>query len=396
MRNIRNEFQNIIQEVPVIPQMTDSLFSCNESPLKFPQTLDIQRIYPCISCKVRLNAQVAGPGNVTRHDTGLLLNENPQTTLSINGIQYYLLESFIYIPGAHRLPGQQEPSSMEVALYFRDESGQKTICLCIPVQVGAANPYFASLNQVVRNRPTIGSLVSPSSSIISYQGADFRGRTGRDSRPRALCDPIAQVVTYYVIMTPASIAAAEYQRLGRIAAGAAGPPKPITEVIESRYKLLTRIDGLTVVNKSAADKGVSTKAMKCYRLDADKDVVNDKVYIGGGAPGLTLDKELAGRKASEADGEDGTDTSIQPGDIEKWIGVLIGSVIAIVIVAFIIYLLWSGTFRDYIKVQRMYDTLISKTVGEVKWWESFTKWAFPSFCPPAPMATTAAAAALAK
>lgn len=372
--------------------MTDSLFSCNESPLKFPQTLDIQRLYPCVSCKLRLNAQVAGPGNVTRHETGLLLNENPQTTLSINGIQHNLLESFIYVPGAHRLPGQQEPSSMEVALYFRDETGQKTICLCIPVQVGGTNPYFASLNQVTRNRPTIGSLISPASSIISYRGADFRGRTGRDSRPRALCDPVARAVVYYVVMTPTSIAAADYQRLAGIAKDVAGPPKPISEVIESRYKLLTRIEGMTVVNKPASpasDGGVSTKAMKCYRLDADKDVVNDKVYIGGGAPGSTLDKELAGSGASQADAEDSMDTSIQPGDIEKWIGVIIGVVIAIVIVAFIIYVVWSGSFRNYVKVQRLYDTPISETLGEVKWWESFTKWAFPSSCPPVPTAPTA-------
>lgn len=374
--------------------MTDSLFSCNETPLKFPQTLDIQRIYPCVSCKLRLNAQVAGPGNVTRHDTGLMLNENPQTTLSINGIQHNLLESFMYVPGAHRLPGQQEPSSLELALYFRDETGQKTVCLCIPVQVGAANPYFASLNQVTRNRPTLGSLVSPTSSIISYRGADMRGRTGQDSRPRALCDPVARAVVYYVVMTPTSIAATDYQRLIEIAKGVAGPAKPITEVIESRYKLLTRIDGMVVVDKPGAtastDRGVSTKAMKCYRLDADKDVVNDKVYIGGnGRPGSTLDKELAGTTASQVDGEDSTDTSIQPGDIEKWIGIIIGVVIAILIVAFIIYVVWSSSFRNYVKVQRMYDTPISKTVGEVKWWEG---WKVPSFlCPTAPAVTASLA-----
>lgn len=347
--------------------------------------MDIKQLYPCLSCKIRLNAQIAGPGNVTKHETGLLLNENPQTTLSINGIQHNLLESYIYIPGAHRLPDQQEPYPLELACYFRNDDGQKQVCLCIPVQIGAANSYFSGLNQVIRNRPTLGTLVSPTSSILSYRGADMRRRSGRDSRPRSACDPISQVITYYVVMTPTTIAASDYQILLSIAKGAAGPPKPITEVIESKYKLLTRIDGMSVVtsakppvSKKVKD-GVSTNAMKCYRLDKDKDVVNDKVYIGG-RPGSTLDKELESKQASDADGEDSQDTSIQPGDIEKWIGIIIGVIIGLLIIAFLIYIVWSGTFRDYIKVQKMYDSPLPKTFGEVKWWSFKT----PAFMCPTP------------
>jgi hypothetical protein len=280
---------------------------------------------------------------------------------------------------------------MEVALYFRNDDGQKHISLCIPVQVGAANPYFAALNETVRNRPTVGSLVSPTGTIISYRGADMRGRTRNDSRPRSQCDPIARTVTYYVVLTPTTIAATDFQRLKAIAKDAVGPPVSITEIIESRYKLLSRIDGIKIVNKStlssSKDKGVATNAMKCYRLDKDKDVVNDKVYIGG--PGSTLDKELAGGDATQADGEDNRDISIQPGDVEKWIGIIIGVTIAILIVAFIIYLVWSGTFRDYVKVQRMYDTPVTKAFGEIKLWQ----FKVPNFmCTPPPTKVVAAAA----
>ena len=102
---------------------SDSIFSCDETPLKCPQLMDIARIYPCTSCTLRLNADVSGPGIVNAHPNGLLLDENPQTTLTVNGIQHNLIESFIYVPGAHRLPGQQEPYRMEVALYFRTEDG---------------------------------------------------------------------------------------------------------------------------------------------------------------------------------------------------------------------------------------------------------------------------------
>jgi hypothetical protein len=372
--------------------MSDSIFSCDETPLKFPQTLDILRIYPCISCKLRLNSEVSGPGNVTKHDVGLILNENTQTTLTINGIQHNLLQSFIYLPGAHRLPGQQDPFPLEVALYFRTGDGQKEVCLCIPVKVGESNPYFAALNTVVRDRPTVGTLVSRKGSILSYRGADMRGRNGRDSRPRTQCSPVAKVITYYVVMTPTEISAAEYQQLQEIAKGVNGPPIAITELIESRYKLISRIDGINVVNKKTPDRskdnGVDTKAMKCYRLDKDKDVIDDKVYIGG--PGSTLHKELADSDATQADGED-NNNSIQPGDIEKWVGIIIGCTIGILIIAFIIYLLWSGTFRNYGNVQKMYDSPLPKTFGEIKPW----KFGLPAFmCPPsaAPAATAVVAA----
>lgn len=368
--------------------MTDNFLSCSESPLKCSQLMDIMKLYPCISCKLRLNAQIAGPGNVTKHVNGLLLNENPQTTFTINGIKHNLIESFLYFPGAHKLPGKQEQHPMEVALYFRSDDGQKHTCLCIPVQVGtgASNAYFASLNETVRNRPTIGSIISPTSQIISYRGADMRGRDGKDSRPRSQCDPVLRTVTYYILMTPADIAPVDYQRLKQIAKDSRGPPVAITELIESRFKLLSRIDGMTLVSgrtagaAAAGDGGVSTKAMKCYRLDKTKDVINDKVYIGGTRPGSTLDKELSGTDATQADGEDSRDTSIQPGDVEKWIGIIVGSIVAILIVAFLIYVVWSGTFRNYMKVQKMYDSPLPKTFGEIQWW----KVKMPSFmCPSA-------------
>jgi hypothetical protein len=367
----------------------DNIFSCNETPLKFPQLMDITRLYPCISCKLRLNAQIPGTGNVRQYDTGLVLDENPQTTLSINGIQHNLLESHIFLPGAHRLPGQDEPSVAEVALYFRTDNRQNEVCLFIPVNIGAPNPYFASLDTIVRNRPTVGTLVSPTSSIISYRGADVRGRNSKDNRPRTMCDPISKIITYYVLMTPTTISAADYQRLKNLAVGSVGPAKPITEVIESRYKLLTRIDGITVINtirpESSKDSGIATKAMKCYRLDKDKDVVNDKVYIGG-HPGSTLDKELTATDATKADGEDSRDTSIQPGDIEKWIGIIIGVVLAILIVSFLIYIIWNGTFRNYMQVQKMHNSPLPKTFGEVQPFK-FSRLAFMCGQTPTPPST---------
>ena len=39
--------------------MTDNILSCSESPLKFPQLMDISRIQQCVSCRLRLNAEVA-------------------------------------------------------------------------------------------------------------------------------------------------------------------------------------------------------------------------------------------------------------------------------------------------------------------------------------------------
>jgi hypothetical protein len=82
-------------------------FGCGETPLKMPD--DITTIPECQSCKLRITSLVPGPGNARAHTLGLMIDENPMTTFSVDGVQHNLIETYLTIPGAHTLPGQTAP-----------------------------------------------------------------------------------------------------------------------------------------------------------------------------------------------------------------------------------------------------------------------------------------------
>jgi len=92
--------------------------------------------------------------------------------------------------------------------------------------------------------------------------------------------------------------------------GYVGPAEPISELTRERCKLLTRIVGITTDTSktdggrggSSASNGYSPDSLKCYRLDKQRDIVGDKIYINGnGKPGNTL---LSAEMAAAAAGED--------------------------------------------------------------------------------------------
>jgi Arc/MetJ family transcription regulator len=361
----------------------DTFFTCGETPIWIPSTFDTSTLSPCVSCTVRLTAKLAGPGNVSAREDGLLLNENPTVTLTINGIQHTLVESILTFPGAHRYSGQQSPSVAEVFLYFQNtREFTQHVCLAIPLVIGqgASNAYFSTLDTGIRkDRPTVASLV-PDSNYLMYKGADLRGRTGKDSKPRALCEPVKKTLTYYLALSPSSILAKDYERL-MARAGTAGPPKPASEVVQSRLQRLgTLIESIRIdADKAhgATDGGITTKAMKCYKLDPKKDIVNDKVYVGTKRPGdRTLAEELeqaSQGSESESEYESGT---IKPGDIEQTLGIVLGVIVGVVVCAVIAYVLWKYVFTNYLAVQKLYDVPISAS----KLTEALPIPSLPSLC----------------
>ena len=341
------------------------MFSCAETPVWFSSQFSANTLEKCISCTLRLTAQLPGPGTVSPRIEGLLVDENPLATLTINGIQHSLLETVLTFPGAHRLVGRQSPCEAELTCYFRSVSDiSKYACLCIPLDIGsgASTSYFSTLDTGVRkDRPTLASVL-PTGSLFSYVGPDMRGRSGADSTPRKFCDPVAQRVTYYVYMNASKISAADYTRL-QTRAGAArkGPPKPASPPVLTRCdRLITMIDGLIVGSSGSkgSSAGIPTKALKCYKLDRDADIKEDAVYVGGAAAvSTTLDKELA---ATDLSLDDATKASVQPGDIERWIGAALGILIGVVLCAAIAYLIWKYTFSNYLPVQKLYANPFQK------------------------------------
>lgn len=336
--------------------MSDSdFFGCGETPLKMPN--DITTIPECKTCKLRITSLVPGPGNVRPHALGLIVDENPMTTFSIDGVQHNLVETYLTIPGAHTLPGQSTPADAEVLAIFRNSRVVGTfVCVCVPVVTRMSNVtnYFSTLRaEIVKGRPRFLTLFSPDSAFMSFRGADLRGRSATATAPAALCLPVASVITYYVAMTPTSINSADLTRLTTLAGSTrAGPPIPSVPVTNDRYRTLcTRITGIVLDDGSSpkpkpGGPGIPVSSLKCYRLDADRDIVGDKVYIGGkDAP---APNSLPSEICPSGDGPRGpSESGIKPSGVQKILGYTFGVLLGLIVCGVLFWIVWSTFFKNY-------------------------------------------------
>jgi len=366
--------------------VADKLFTCQETPVWTPATFDPNSMSPCLSCTLRLSSLLPGPGSIQPSDIGFTVDENPTTILSINGIDYNLSKAELFIPGLHRLYGMQTVCDAEYVVSFRNTGdASKTVLFCIPLTIGDGHgtAYFKNMGIISRAQPTLSQLISPGTSVLTYPGASLYGRTKTTSVPQNICNPISYPVTYYVALTPSSITSADYQRLhSQLGSTYKGGPAPVTEITMTRAtSLLTYISAIKLVGgkdegDSGAEGGMSTNALKCYRIDPKKDIKNDKVYIGGAPNENTLAKEL--ENAASGNTPDGDDATVKPGDIEKIVSIVLGVTIAVIICAAIVYFVWKGTFSHYLAGIKLYG---AKTPVGAK---LVTSLKMPTLCPPLP------------
>jgi hypothetical protein len=351
-----------------LDNIQESYFGCAETPLWTPDGFDIRRVPACKSCLLRLSAPISGPGNVSPRIEGLLVDENPTATLSINGIQHNLVEAVLMMGGAHRLPGRTEPCRAELACYFQNTKNFTVqVCLTFPIDVGTgeANTYFSTLGKGVgQGRATLESIVPRRAQFLNYRGADLRGRSATNNVPSKFCDPIARITTFYVCLTPIYIQNADLTRLlERAGKGRVGPPKPLTPTVVSRLtELGTRVEGIMLGapgsvkaagGTTGATNSVRTNAMKCYRLDPNRDIKNNRVYIGGQKP-TTLSSELKE--------DSGQKPGILPGDLQKIISGSLGMIIAIILAAFVFVWTYNFIFTNYKEVQSYYKNPVSASM----------------------------------
>jgi hypothetical protein len=351
----------------------DTFFGCGEAPIWIPTTFNYDQLSHCASCTLRLTAMIPGPGTVTTRADGFDINENPQTSLDVNGQKYTLVESIMTCPGAHKLKGA-DPSVAEVYLYFKhDMHSTKYACVVIPINIGngSSATYFSTLGDEIRtDRPTVATLLATDAQFLMYDAADTRGRTTKTPAPREFCDPVKRVVTYYVSLTPATILPRDYERLKKYVGAGGGPPTVSTSTLERRLtRLVSIVTGMkidTVAGQAKTTAGtivaptgdgtVSTKQLKCYRIDPKKDIVNNAIYVGGGGSGAkqpgTLADELEASEKELAESE--TPAAVQPGDIERILGIVLGVIVGVIACATIAYVLWNRTFKEYVPVQQLY------------------------------------------
>lgn len=341
--------------------ITDTIFSCSETPVWTPQTLDPTTLHPCLSCTLRLSSKLPGAGSCSPNEWGLHVDENPTTEFVVNGSRYNLVGGYLCFPGVHRLYGNQTVCDAEYVIQFRHVSEPgKYATLSVPLTKSTnGNPYFHTLGQVTRNRPVLATVLSPDSKVLSYPGPSLNGRTAKDPRP-SICSPISYPTTWYVLLTPSTISNSDYDRLHGLCDELIGPPKPLADITANRAtRLLTLITGITLeLNSTSSDEdgAKSTSALKCYRIDPEEDIRNNKVYVNGKkwSKGNTLQKEL--QNAANLTGDTPDDGTIQPGDIEGIIGIILGVLLGVILCAAIAYGIWRGTFSHYLAVLKLYAT----------------------------------------
>lgn len=346
----------------------DTICSCEETPVWTPSTLNPSSLPACLSCTLRLSSKLPGTGNISTESAyGINIDENPTTEFVVNGARYNLTSVVLSFPGLHRLYGNQTVCDGEMLIFFRHIfETTKTVVLCVPIQKNeTGSPYFKTLGTIEKNRPVLSSLIDPDTEIISYPGPSLEKRTAKDGRPRDMCNPISKPTNYYVCLSPTKISFADFDRLYllRNKEKYSGPPRPLADLSTTRaMRLLTRITEISLEGslvQKESDDGVPTKALKCYKLDIDKDIKDNKVYIGGGAKKQnTLEKEL--QKAADLSGDIPPDNrSIKPGDIESIVGIIFGVTIAVIVCATIAYYLWKLTFTHYLPTLKLYENPLS-------------------------------------
>jgi hypothetical protein len=269
------------------------------------------------------------------------------------------VETVLLIGGAHRLPGRSEPCKAELTCYFKSSRDfSQHACLSLPIDIGtgSATPYFASLGATGGPRLPLSKIVPSDANFLLYRGADLRGRSAGNNVPSSFCDPVKQVTAYYVCQKPIFMANADYQRFVlRAGKGLRGPPKPLTPVVTSRLlSLATRVKGIELTGPKPLGPGgiqegpgIPTKALKCYRVDPARDVVKDRVYVGGKGPRTDFEKEIKPEKEDEG---------ILPGDLQKWLAVLLGIIISVILGALLFVLIFSFVFRNYKEAQYLYES----------------------------------------
>jgi len=371
-------------------KIADNFFACSETPVNFPSGLKLADIVGSSTSVLRIISQIPGPGNYTGpHDFYFDINENPTTSIQFNGFMYNLSQSYLCMPGVHKIAREAKVCDAEIVILFKpSQTGvnqQPPILFCIPVESGIRiNPqsqkYFSTLTTgVTANRPTLGSILQPKSTFITYNGFNFMLRVGDDKLKACGDIPVSPTnnVRYLVCQNAIGMAAEDYIRLnGQLArkprpVGAndytpleqlVKPPLCITEISKDRFvQLTTRItnviveadDALAVAAVKNSKSGISTSALKCKPIRVKQD---GGLLMDGKAAGSTLDKELAKTEEALKNVDSGeldpgihdtsTTSRFQPGDIENGISIFLGLLFGVLSVSLIIYLIQKFVYGD--------------------------------------------------
>lgn len=348
--------------------------NCTETPFRPPKTLSRGDLAICGSCNLLFSSDVVGPKELVAQNTGgLQLFESPLVQIVYNNTTYGLSQSYLWQNGIHRDFKVDANYDMEINLYFRDiYAPEKSLAMAIPITIdnSQGKPYFSELNTGTR-KINIESLIEKDKPVLVYKGIDLRNRDSAKNQTAPQCMSATSSMTWFVLPTT-FITSSDANRIRSI-------PVPPTNTLptadheitlERSRKLcmtipqiyLKRDKELSKKAEAESKGGVYlTRALQCQRIDPEKDVRGEAVYLNTPPPNNTLQKELEDtvnlNKSIDANGK----SSIRANDIENLLAIVVGITVGIVCIAIIAYGLYTIVFKGYIENLETMESAILTT-----------------------------------
>jgi len=208
--------------------MTSTCFTCEQSPLSWPASVDLKELHMCTLCAITIVAPNPGSLEVTSRNSGtgvgdgVSIREHSAIMAYYKHQQYAIEEAIFHTPGLHIFPGQTKVYPAEYHIHMKAVSDPiRYITLLIPVShlvphSSATEAYFATMKKTrdpSKQNPTLESLVNAiDSDVVQYLGADIRGRVYAN-RDMSGCDLTER--QFFMVTKPAYIKASDLERIPR-------------------------------------------------------------------------------------------------------------------------------------------------------------------------------------
>jgi hypothetical protein len=214
--------------------MSNVRLTCEETPLAWPVSIDINDLTTCSTCGIVITSPQPGSLQIlTRRQgsgvgDGVNIEESPTFGVDYRGQRYGLEECIFHSPGLHIFPGQKDVYPAEYHIHMRTfQEPRRGITIVLPVshlEAGPGQEYFAATSAKPDPsfaRPTAGILFTAGTSVLQYQGPDIRGRT-RDQPTTDACSAPDER-QFLMVLQVLNIRAMDLERIPREGSASSDP-----------------------------------------------------------------------------------------------------------------------------------------------------------------------------
>jgi len=346
---------------------------CTETPFRPPKTISRTDLAVCNSCKLIFNGSNVGPKDLRPLEKGgLLLNESPLIQVQYNERTYGLSKTYLWQQGIHRNFKADVNYDLELNLYFRDiYFPDKLLAIVIPITIdnSRGKEYFSEINGGVRSF-AMDTLIEDGE-VLVYKGIDLQNRDDAKIQTAPQCQSLDSNLTWLVLPTT-FIKSSDAAKIRSVPLPKTNTlPLPDHEITLARARqmcmLIPKIELKTVVDAKSiitAEKNKNTdvfltRALQCQRIDPSKDVKGDAVYLNKNQGGSTLTEELDNAANLNKPIDGGSTGSFRAKVIEDYIGIIVGTILGIILIALLAYFIYTRVFKGYVSTVESADHLVS-------------------------------------